>query len=58
MGEKQITGGLALMPVKKLNGARLRMPSALIVETKAIGRGTITADHQLVDVADSRARKD
>jgi len=27
---------------KKLNGARLRMPSGLMVETKAMGRGTIT----------------
>ena len=42
MGQKQITGGLALMPVKKLNGARLRTPSAVMVETKAMGRGTIT----------------
>jgi hypothetical protein len=42
MGQKQITGGFALIPVKKLNGARLRMPSALMVETNAIGRGTIT----------------
>jgi hypothetical protein len=42
MGEKQMTGGLALMAVKKLNGARLRLPSALSDETNAIGRGTIT----------------
>jgi hypothetical protein len=42
MGQKQITGGLALMPVKKLNGARFRMPSGLIDDTNAMGRGTIT----------------
>ena len=41
MGQKQMMGGLALTPVKKLNGARLRIPSGLRVETKAIGRGTM-----------------
>jgi len=41
IGEKQITGGLALIPVKKLKGARFLVPSGLSVETKAIGRGTI-----------------
>src|SRR5262245_2250970 len=41
IGEKQTTGGLALTPVKKLNGARFRMPSGLMLETKAIGRGTM-----------------
>src|SRR5260370_13612145 len=40
-GQKQTIGGLALTPVKKLNGARLRIPSRLRVETNAIGRGTI-----------------
>jgi hypothetical protein len=38
MGQKQITGGFALMTVKKLKGARLRTV-ALIVDTNAIGRG-------------------
>jgi hypothetical protein len=42
IGQKQITGGFALAPVKKLNGARFETPAALIVETKAIGLGTIT----------------
>ena len=42
MGEKQSAGGLALMAVKKLKGARFRMPSRESVETKAMGRGTIT----------------
>jgi hypothetical protein len=41
MGEKQTTGGFALMAVKKLKGARLRTQSPLIDETNAIGRGTI-----------------
>ena len=50
MGEKQITGGFALMAVKKLNGARLRTPALLRVETNAMGRGTIDANQQLVDV--------
>ena len=40
-GQKQISVGFELMPVKKLNGAKLRMPSLLMVETSAIGRGTI-----------------
>ena len=35
------TGGFALAAVKKLNGARLRTPERLIVDTNAIGRGTI-----------------
>src|SRR5690242_5279848 len=39
MGQKQITGGFALITVKKLNGARLRTPSGLSVDTNAIGRG-------------------
>src|SRR5258708_16175137 len=34
VGQKQITGGFALIAVKKLKGARFRMPSQLIVETK------------------------
>ena len=38
MGQKQITGGFALMTVKKLKGARLRTPWALSVETNAMGR--------------------
>ncbi len=33
------------MPVKKLNGARLRTPCALMVDTNAIGRGNDCADH-------------
>src|SRR5260370_30064475 len=41
IGQKQITGGLALIPVKKLKGARLRTPSGLIEDTNAIGRGTM-----------------
>ena len=41
IGEKQTTGGFALTAVKKLKGARLRTPSGLRDETKAIGRGTI-----------------
>jgi hypothetical protein len=36
-----MSAGFELMPVKKLNGARLRIPSSLMVETSAIGRGTI-----------------
>ena len=42
MGQKSIVGGLALTPVKKLKGARLRIPSGLMLETNAMGRGTIT----------------
>jgi hypothetical protein len=34
-------GGLLDTPLKKLNGARLPDPAALIVLTKAIGRGTM-----------------
>ena len=30
-----------LAAVKKLNGARLQIPSGLTVETNAMGRGTI-----------------
>jgi hypothetical protein len=41
MGAKQTTGGFALHAVKKLNGARFLTPAGLIVETNAIGRGTI-----------------
>ncbi len=51
MGEKQITGGLALMPVKKLNGARLRMPSALNGRDECDRPRHDGADHELVDVA-------
>jgi hypothetical protein len=40
IGAKQITGGFALTTVKKLNGARLQIPSLLTVDTNAIGRGT------------------
>jgi hypothetical protein len=43
MGAKQITGGSALAAVKKLNGARFKIPSAPMVETKAMGRGTMAA---------------
>jgi len=41
IGAKQTTGGFALAAVKKLNGARLRTPARLIVDTNAIGRGTM-----------------
>jgi hypothetical protein len=41
MGEKQITGGFALTAVKKLNGARFGMPVSLMLETNAIGLGTM-----------------
>src|ERR1700719_845607 len=41
IGQKQITGGLALTPVKKLKGARFGIPSGLKVDTNAMGRGTI-----------------
>src|SRR4029077_19556016 len=44
MGQKQITGGFALMTVKKLTGARLRTPFAVSVETNAIGRGRTEPD--------------
>ena len=42
MGQNSIVGGLALTPVKKLKGARLRIPSTFTVETNAMGRGTMT----------------
>jgi hypothetical protein len=38
-GEKTIIGGFALNTLKKLNGARLGLPSLSIVDAKAIGRG-------------------
>jgi hypothetical protein len=41
MGQKQMIGGFALTPVKKLNGARFQRPSSLRVETNAMGRGTM-----------------
>ena len=37
-------GGFAVIPWKKLNGARLVRPSGEIVETQAIGRGRIEFD--------------
>jgi len=40
IGEKQMTGGLALTPVKKLNGARFKMPF-----------GLNGADHQFANIA-------
>jgi hypothetical protein len=39
--ENKIVGGFEQTPLKKLNGARFRIPSLLIVETSAIGLGTI-----------------
>ena len=38
-GEKATEGGFSPPAIKKLNGAKFGMPSAEIVETKAIGRG-------------------
>jgi hypothetical protein len=38
-GEKIAMGGLALKTLKKLNGAKLGLPSASIVLTNAMGRG-------------------
>src|ERR1700751_4795067 len=38
--EKQTVGGSAQIALKKLNGAKLRTPSADKVEMNAIGRGT------------------
>ncbi len=35
-----MVGGSWQTPMKKLKGARLLTPSALTVETQAIGRGT------------------
>src|SRR3974377_1939388 len=37
----ETTGGLAHTALKKLKGARLRTPSGEMVETNAIGRGTM-----------------
>jgi hypothetical protein len=39
MGQKAMMGGFALATVKKLKGDRFRTPSALMVLTKAMGRG-------------------
>jgi hypothetical protein len=41
VGQKRTVGGFEPTPEKKLNGARLATPSRLIVETSAMGRGTI-----------------
>jgi hypothetical protein len=38
-----IIGGAMLTALKKLNGARLTCPSALVVEIQPIGRGTTHA---------------
>src|SRR5438045_2477497 len=51
IGEKQITGGFALTAVKKLKGARFRMPPLLNVDTNAIGLGTITPTINLYTLA-------
>jgi hypothetical protein len=40
-GENMTLGGLAVTPLKKLNGARFAMPLLEMVDTHAIGRGTI-----------------
>ncbi len=40
-GTNMSVGGLAVMPWKKENGARLVLPSAEMVETHAMGRGRI-----------------
>src|SRR5260370_17335837 len=37
IGQKQMTGGLALIPVKKLNGPQLLMPSGLMLDTNTLG---------------------
>jgi len=37
--DMQTSGGFEVMPVKKLKGARLKMPSSPTVETQAMGRG-------------------
>jgi hypothetical protein len=42
-GEKTSTGGLLLKTLKKLNGLRLCIPSALRVDTKAMGLGATQA---------------
>jgi hypothetical protein len=49
-GENAISGGFHDTPVKKLNGARFGVPSALIVDTHAIGRGIHAAAQQVVSV--------
>jgi hypothetical protein len=36
-----MTGGFALMAVKKLKGARFGIPRSLTLETNAIGLGTM-----------------
>src|ERR1051325_8336347 len=40
-GQKSTTGGSPQTALKKLNGARLFTPDADVVETNAIGRGTM-----------------
>src|SRR6266852_56707 len=40
-GQKRTAGGLLQTPLKKLNGARLVIPAALMVLTQAMGRGTM-----------------
>lgn len=42
-GEKMSTGGLLLNTLKKLKGLRLCIPSALRVDTKAMGLGATQA---------------
>jgi hypothetical protein len=41
LGAKAKIGGLALNTLKKLKGAKLGLPSLLIVEAKQMGRGPI-----------------
>ena len=40
-GAKQMVGGRVVTPVKNENGARFAIPSGEIVDTQAIGRGTM-----------------
>ena len=40
-GQNRTVGGLEPTPLKKLNGARFATPLRSVVETSAMGRGTI-----------------
>jgi hypothetical protein len=47
--EKAMVGGSLHTPMKKLKGARLGTPSAAMVDTQAMGRGTTQPMSSLYD---------
>ena len=56
MGENTMTGGFALTPVKKLNGARFRTPPVVDCGNEGDRTGHDGSHHELVGVLRSGGR--